>query len=64
MEVKKFTYSVDEVAMMLSISRNLCYRLAREKKIAGCIHLGTKRMVFSAQAIDGLLSSGNNNIMN
>ena len=64
MQSKKMTYSVQEVAQMLSISRNLCYRLAREKKIPGVIHLGAKRMVFSAQAIDGLLSGGNNNIIN
>ena len=64
MESKKFTYSIEEVAMMLRISRNLCYRLAREKKIPGCIHLGTKRMMFSAQAIDRLLEGKNNNILN
>ena len=51
----KEVYSVDEVARKLSISRNLCYRLSREKRLPGAIHLGDKRMIFSAKAIDRLL---------
>ena len=51
----KAVYSVDEVARLLNCSRNLAYKLAREKRLPGVIHLGDKRMIFSAKAIDRLL---------
>ena len=53
-------YSVDEVSKLLNCSRNLAYKLAREKRLPGCIHLGQKRMVFSAAAIDRLLEGQGN----
>ncbi len=51
----KAVYSVDEVAKLLNCSRNLAYKLARQKRLPGVIHLGDKRMIFSAKAIDRLL---------
>lgn len=48
-------YTVSEVAKLLKISRNLAYQLARKKELPGSIHLGAKRMCFSAKAIDRLL---------
>ena len=54
-ETEKLVYTVDEVSKMLSISRNLTYKLCREKRIP-CIHLGNKRMLCPARAIDALLS--------
>ena len=58
-ETEKLVYSVDEVAKKLNISRNLTYRLCRERKIPGVIFLGDRRMVVSAAAIDKLLSGDN-----
>lgn len=55
-ETEKLVYSCDEVSRLLQISRNLCYRLCRERKIPGVIFLGSKRMVVSVAAIDALLS--------
>lgn len=57
----KAVYSVDEVAKLLNCSRNLTYKLARQKQLPGVIHLGEKRMIFSAKAIDRLLETGNAN---
>jgi excisionase family DNA binding protein len=51
-------YSVDQVAKTMQISRNLAYRLCREGKIP-CLHLGQKRMLCPARAIDKLLETGN-----
>ena len=51
-------YSVDEVSKLLNCSRNLTYKLAREKRLPGVIHLGDKRMIFSAKTIDRLLDEG------
>ena len=57
---EKLVLSIPEVAEKLSISRNLVYRLAREKKLPGVIELGPKRMVVSAAAIERLLNGQNN----
>ena len=51
----KLVYSIDEVSKLLNCSRNLTYRLAREKKLPGVIHLGEKRMCFSVAAVNRLL---------
>ena len=51
----KAVYSVAQVAKLLNCSRNLAYKLARQKRLPGVIHLGDKRMMFSAKAIDRLL---------
>jgi excisionase family DNA binding protein len=62
MEIKmteKLVYTVDEVSKLLQCSRNLTYRLARERKLPGVIFLGSKRMVISAAAIDRLLAGNN-----
>jgi predicted DNA-binding transcriptional regulator AlpA len=48
-------YTVEQVAKMMHMSRNLAYKLARQKQLPGVIHLGQKRMVFSVAAIDRLL---------
>ena len=55
-ETKKLVYTVDEVSKLISCSRNLAYRLCRERKLPGVIFLGPKRMVVSAVAIDQLLA--------
>lgn len=52
---EKLVLTVDEVAKKLKICRNLAYRLCREGQIPGVIHLGARRMVVSAAAIDRLL---------
>lgn len=58
--VEKQVYSVNEVSKLLSISRNLAYRLCRQKQIPGVIFLGPKRIVVSALALDKLLFSSSN----
>jgi len=57
---EKRVYSINEVSELLSISRNLAYRLCRQREIPGVIFLGPKRMVVSAAAIDKLLSNSEN----
>lgn len=54
----KLVYSVDEVAQMLSISRNLAFRLARQKRLPGVIHVGNRRMVCAKAKVDALLAGG------
>jgi len=54
-ETERLVLTVDEVSHKLQISRNLCYRLCRQRKIPGVIFLGSKRMCVSAAAIDRLL---------
>jgi len=56
-ETENQVYTVDEVSHILRLSRNLTYRLCREKRIPGVIPLGSKRMVVSAAAINRLLNS-------
>ncbi|MFW6105162.1 MAG: helix-turn-helix transcriptional regulator [Chloroflexota bacterium] len=56
---EKKVYSIDEVSKLLQISKNLTYRLARQRQLPGVIFLGPKRMVVSAAAIDKLLASDN-----
>lgn len=58
-ETEKLVYTIDEVSKLLSCSRNLTYRLCREKKLPGVIFLGSKRMVCSVAAISRLLLTGN-----
>ena len=48
-------YSVSQVAKLLKCSRNLAYKLARQNQLPGVIHIGNKRMCFSAAAIERLL---------
>jgi len=55
---EKLVYSVDEVSEKLGISRNLAYRLARQGKLPGVIHVGNRRMVCSKAKIDALLANG------
>ena len=57
---EKKVYSIDQVSKLLAISRNLTYRLARQKELPGVIFLGPKRMVCSVAAINKLLSDSNN----
>ncbi|MBM4463426.1 MAG: helix-turn-helix domain-containing protein [Chloroflexi bacterium] len=56
---RPLVYSVDEVARKLQISRNLAFKLAREKRLPGVIHLGNRRMCVSAAVIDRLLAGDN-----
>ena len=53
------TISISQAAKKIGISRNLAYRLAREKILPGVIELGPKRMVVSAAAIERLLNGQN-----
>ena len=55
----KLVYSVDEVSQMLGISRNLAFRLARQGKLPGVIHIGGRRMVCAKAKVDALLGNGN-----
>ena len=55
-ESERLVYTIDEVSKKLLISRNLCYRLCRERKLPGVIFLGSKHMVVSAEAIHRLLA--------
>ena len=55
----RLVYSVDEVADKLHISRNLAYRLARQGKLPGVIHIGARRMVCAKAKVDALLANGN-----
>lgn len=57
METTKLVYQVNEVSKILNISRNLTYRLCRERKIPGVIFLGSRRMVVSVAAINRLLEN-------
>jgi predicted DNA-binding transcriptional regulator AlpA len=52
---ERLTIPIKSAAAMLGISKNLAYRLARERKLPGVIFLGSKRMVVSAAAIRQLL---------
>ena len=54
------TISIEQAAKKIGISRNLAYRLFREKKLPGVIELGPKRMVVSAAAIEKLLRGDSN----
>ncbi len=60
---EKLTISVEECAKLIGCSRNLAYKMARQKQLPGVIHLGQKRMVFSKAAIERLLQ-GNAQINN
>jgi excisionase family DNA binding protein len=55
---ERLVYSVDEVAQKLNISRNLAYRLARQKLLPGVIHVGGRRMVCAKAKVDMLLAGG------
>ena len=51
----RLTLSISEAAVMLGISRNLAYELARRGELPGTIKLGQKRLVISRIAIERLL---------
>jgi len=51
----RLTLQIHEAATMLGISKNLCYRLAREGKLPGVIKLGDKRLVVSRSQLENLL---------
>ena len=51
---ERLTYDIKTAAVLLGISRNLAYELARRKELPGVIKLG-KRLVVSKLAIDSLL---------
>lgn len=60
-ETEKLVYTVDEVSKLISCSRNLTYRLCRERKLPGVIFLGSKHMVVSVAAIQRLLAGNGDN---
>ena len=51
------TISIEKVASMLGISRNLAYSLARKGELPGVIKLGQKRLVVSKVVIEKLLEN-------
>ena len=51
----RLTYSIPEACVLLGISRNLGYELAKRGELPGLIRLGEKRLVVSRQAIERLL---------
>jgi predicted DNA-binding transcriptional regulator AlpA len=55
-ETERLVYTIDELSQVLRLSRNLTYKLCREKKIPGVIELGNRRMVVSVAAINRLLA--------
>ncbi len=44
-EAEKLVYSIPEVADKLGICRNLAYKLVKENKIPGVIHLGRRTVI-------------------
>jgi len=52
--MEKLTYSVDEAAKLLGLSRNLCYRLAQEGRIPA-LRMSAKRIVIPRAALHRLL---------
>ena len=55
MVTERLTLSVKEAAVMLGISKNLAYELARRGELPGCIKLGEKRIVVSRIQLERLL---------
>jgi excisionase family DNA binding protein len=49
------TYTIDEAARLLGISRGLAYKLAREGQLPGAISLG-RRFVVARAALERLLA--------
>lgn len=60
-EPERLVYNVDEVSRLLHCSRNLAFRLCRQRKLPGVIFLGSRRMVVSAEAIHRLLAGKEEN---
>jgi excisionase family DNA binding protein len=60
MTEEKLTYSVEEAAQKLGISRGLAYELARRGELPGAIRLGQKRIVVSRVQLDRILGGGGN----
>ena len=56
---ERLTVSIKQAAIMLGISKNLAYQLARAGELPGVIRLGKKRMVCSRAAIERLLDGDN-----
>jgi excisionase family DNA binding protein len=54
-DASTMTYTIDEAARLLGISRGLAYRLAREGRLPGVIPLG-RRFVVSRAALEHLLA--------
>ena len=52
---ERLTYSIPEACVLLGISRNLGYELAKRGELPGLIRLGERRVVVSKLAIDRLL---------
>lgn len=55
MATERLTLSIPEACIILGISRNLGYELARRGELPGLIRLGQKRVVCSKLAIEKLL---------
>ena len=52
---ERLTYSIAEACVLLGVSRNLGYQLAKRGELPGLIRLGSKRRVVSKLAINRLL---------
>ena len=57
---ERLTYSIPEACVLLGISRNLGYELAKRGELPGLIRLGSKRRVVSKLAINRLLQGDTN----
>ena len=53
--LERVTFTVEEAAALLGISRNFAYSLAREGKLPGALRLGG-RIVVSRMLIEAVLS--------
>jgi len=60
MTEEKLTYTVEEAAQKLGISRGLAYDLVRRGEMPGAIKLGQKRIVISRVQLDWVLEGGGN----
>ena len=56
---ERLTYSIPEVCVLLGISRNLGYELARRGELPA-IRLGEKRLVISRVALERMLDGNGN----
>jgi excisionase family DNA binding protein len=60
---ERLTVSIKEAAVMLGISKNLAYSLARRGELPGAVKLGQKRMVVSRVQLERFLA-GNSEAKN
>lgn len=58
---ERLTMTIPELSKTMSISKNLCYELAKTDRLpVPVIRLGQKRMCVSRKAVEALLSATKN----